>query len=86
MDLKTIEAEINSMVPALNTLENTLSLFSAFLPAQVGAALLELKAFQQFAPTLLADLEKVGDDVEAAYQNFKAQPAAVPIAAPAAAE
>jgi len=75
-DLKKLIAEAES---ALGSIEALATTFGPFLPASVKTALVEIKMFQAAAPTLIAEVEKLVADAEAAYATFKsAQAGQVP--------
>ena len=73
MDLKTIEQEIAAAEQGLESVLAVAAKFSFLLPAPVGLALTELQAFIVVAPTMIADVEKLAGDVEAAYASYKAK-------------
>lgn len=71
MNLANIQTELAAAEGALAPIEALAARFGPFLPAPVQAALVEIKLFQSAAPALIAEVEKLVADAEAAYASIK---------------
>jgi hypothetical protein len=71
MNLANIQTALTAAEGALAPIETLAATFGPFLPAPVAAALAEIKLFQAAAPALIAEVEKLVADAEAAYASIK---------------